>query len=114
MLPRVGQVGVDIKLTGKFIREQHCVFRSIPQPDGEGNAEGMRVEWPDRRGQGHVHTAWGTGCAAMYEGMCPHPHRGFELMVSVRETKGQAVCTHPGAARGSAWRGSEAETALAF
>lgn len=36
-LPRVGQVDVDIKLTGKFIREQHCLFRSIPQPDGEGN-----------------------------------------------------------------------------
>lgn len=34
---RVGQVDVDIKLTGKFIREQHCLFRSIPQPDGEGN-----------------------------------------------------------------------------
>ncbi|XP_035580532.1 kinesin-like protein KIF1C isoform X1 [Zalophus californianus] len=32
---RVGQVDVDIKLTGQFIREQHCVFRSIPQPDGE-------------------------------------------------------------------------------
>lgn len=35
--PRVGQVDVDIKLTGQFIQEQHCVFRSIPQPDGEGN-----------------------------------------------------------------------------
>uniref|UniRef100_A0A8C9DQL4 Kinesin-like protein n=1 Tax=Prolemur simus TaxID=1328070 RepID=A0A8C9DQL4_PROSS len=34
---RVGQVDVDIKLTGQFIREQHCLFRSIPQPDGEGN-----------------------------------------------------------------------------
>uniref|UniRef100_A0A4X1UVS3 Kinesin motor domain-containing protein n=1 Tax=Sus scrofa TaxID=9823 RepID=A0A4X1UVS3_PIG len=32
---RVGQVDVDIKLTGQFIREQHCLFRSIPQPDGE-------------------------------------------------------------------------------
>ncbi|EFB18906.1 hypothetical protein PANDA_019178, partial [Ailuropoda melanoleuca] len=32
---RVGQVDVDIKLTGQFIQEQHCVFRSIPQPDGE-------------------------------------------------------------------------------
>ena len=35
--PRVGQVDVDIKLTGQFIREQHCLFRSIPQSDGEGN-----------------------------------------------------------------------------
>ncbi|VFV28896.1 kinesin family member 1c [Lynx pardinus] len=34
-ITRVGQVDVDIKLTGQFIREQHCVFRSIPQPDGE-------------------------------------------------------------------------------
>uniref|UniRef100_A0A2K5IXS0 Kinesin-like protein n=1 Tax=Colobus angolensis palliatus TaxID=336983 RepID=A0A2K5IXS0_COLAP len=32
---RVGQVDVDIKLTGQFIREQHCLFRSITQPDGE-------------------------------------------------------------------------------
>nr|XP_023412110.1 kinesin-like protein KIF1C isoform X2 [Loxodonta africana] len=32
---RVGQVDVDIKLTGQFIREQHCLFRSIPQVDGE-------------------------------------------------------------------------------
>ncbi|NP_001361234.1 kinesin-like protein KIF1C isoform X1 [Pongo abelii] len=32
---RVGQVDMDIKLTGQFIREQHCLFRSIPQPDGE-------------------------------------------------------------------------------
>lgn len=37
LLPRVGQVDVDIKLTGQFIREQHCLFRSIPQSDGEGN-----------------------------------------------------------------------------
>uniref|UniRef100_G1TN31 Kinesin family member 1C n=1 Tax=Oryctolagus cuniculus TaxID=9986 RepID=G1TN31_RABIT len=34
-ITRVGQVDVDIKLTGQFIREQHCVFRSIPQADGE-------------------------------------------------------------------------------
>ncbi|XP_077021760.1 kinesin-like protein KIF1C isoform X2 [Tamandua tetradactyla] len=34
-ITRVGQVDVDIKLTGQFIREQHCLFRSIPQPDGE-------------------------------------------------------------------------------
>lgn len=34
--PRVGQVDVDIKLTGKFIQEQHCLFRSNPQADGEG------------------------------------------------------------------------------
>ncbi|XP_038624837.1 kinesin-like protein KIF1C [Tachyglossus aculeatus] len=32
---RVGQVDVDIKLTGQFIREQHCLFRSLTQPDGE-------------------------------------------------------------------------------
>ncbi|XP_069857772.1 kinesin-like protein KIF1C isoform X2 [Dipodomys merriami] len=32
---RVGQLDVDIKLTGQFIQEQHCVFRSLPQPDGE-------------------------------------------------------------------------------
>lgn len=37
---RVGQVDVDIKLTGQFIREQHCLFRSIPQLDGEGNGCG--------------------------------------------------------------------------
>lgn len=34
-ITRVGQVDVDIKLTGQFIREQHCVFQSGPQPDGE-------------------------------------------------------------------------------
>ncbi|XP_047564735.1 kinesin-like protein KIF1C isoform X2 [Lutra lutra] len=34
-ITRVGQVDVDIKLTGQFIREQHCVFQSSPQPDGE-------------------------------------------------------------------------------
>ncbi|XP_005062987.1 PREDICTED: kinesin-like protein KIF1C [Ficedula albicollis] len=32
---RVGQVDVDIKLSGPFIREQHCVFRSRPDPSGE-------------------------------------------------------------------------------
>ncbi|KAM9111725.1 LOW QUALITY PROTEIN: kinesin-like protein KIF1C [Pangshura tecta] len=32
---RVGQVDVDIKLTGQFIREQHCVFQSRAGPAGE-------------------------------------------------------------------------------
>ncbi|XP_029768921.1 kinesin-like protein KIF1C [Terrapene carolina triunguis] len=32
---RVGQVDVDIKLTGQFIKEQHCVFRSRTGPTGE-------------------------------------------------------------------------------
>ncbi|KAM9260185.1 LOW QUALITY PROTEIN: kinesin-like protein KIF1C [Morus bassanus] len=32
---RVGQVDVDIKLSGPFIREQHCLFRSAPTPSGE-------------------------------------------------------------------------------
>uniref|UniRef100_A0A8C3GV10 Kinesin family member 1C n=1 Tax=Corvus moneduloides TaxID=1196302 RepID=A0A8C3GV10_CORMO len=32
---RVGQVDVDIKLSGPFIREQHCLFRSRPDPSGE-------------------------------------------------------------------------------
>ncbi|NXD31570.1 KIF1C protein, partial [Spelaeornis formosus] len=32
---RVGQVDVDIKLSGPFIREQHCLFRSSPSPSGE-------------------------------------------------------------------------------
>lgn len=32
---RVGQVDVDIKLTGQFIREQHCVFQSRTGPAGE-------------------------------------------------------------------------------
>ncbi|NWZ88514.1 KIF1C protein, partial [Poecile atricapillus] len=32
---RVGQVDVDIKLSGPFIREKHCLFRSCPDPSGE-------------------------------------------------------------------------------
>ncbi|XP_042333242.1 kinesin-like protein KIF1C [Sceloporus undulatus] len=32
---RVGQQNVDIKLTGQFIKEQHCVFRSITGDSGE-------------------------------------------------------------------------------
>ncbi|XP_037982052.1 kinesin-like protein KIF1C [Motacilla alba alba] len=32
---RVGRVDVDIKLSGPFIREQHCLFRSRPDPSGE-------------------------------------------------------------------------------
>nr|XP_041568115.1 kinesin-like protein KIF1C [Taeniopygia guttata] len=32
---RVGQVDVDIKLSGPFIREQHCLFRSRADPSGE-------------------------------------------------------------------------------
>ncbi|KAJ7313310.1 hypothetical protein JRQ81_004599 [Phrynocephalus forsythii] len=32
---RVGQQNVDIKLTGQFIREQHCAFRSITSESGE-------------------------------------------------------------------------------
>uniref|UniRef100_A0ABM5EJP9 Kinesin-like protein KIF1C isoform X2 n=1 Tax=Pogona vitticeps TaxID=103695 RepID=A0ABM5EJP9_9SAUR len=32
---RVGQQNVDIKLTGQFIREQHCVFRSVTSESGE-------------------------------------------------------------------------------
>uniref|UniRef100_A0A8C4YSV1 Kinesin family member 1C n=1 Tax=Gopherus evgoodei TaxID=1825980 RepID=A0A8C4YSV1_9SAUR len=32
---RVGQVDVDIKLTGQFIKEQHCVFQSRTGPTGE-------------------------------------------------------------------------------
>ncbi|GAB0201172.1 kinesin-like protein KIF1C [Grus japonensis] len=32
---RVGQVDVDIKLSGPFIGEQHCLFRSCPDPSGE-------------------------------------------------------------------------------
>ncbi|XP_039571241.1 kinesin-like protein KIF1C [Passer montanus] len=32
---RVGRVDVDIKLSGPSIREQHCLFRSRPDPSGE-------------------------------------------------------------------------------
>lgn len=32
---RVGQENVDIKLTGQFIKEQHCLFRSITTESGE-------------------------------------------------------------------------------
>ncbi|XP_053115437.1 kinesin-like protein KIF1C [Hemicordylus capensis] len=32
---RVGQQNVDIKLTGQFIKEQHCVFRSVASESGE-------------------------------------------------------------------------------
>lgn len=32
---RVGQQNVDIKLTGQFINEQHCLFRSITSESGE-------------------------------------------------------------------------------
>ncbi|XP_033024773.1 kinesin-like protein KIF1C isoform X1 [Lacerta agilis] len=32
---RVGQQNVDIKLTGQFIREQHCVFCSVTNESGE-------------------------------------------------------------------------------
>lgn len=35
-LPRVGQQNVDIKLTGQFINEQHCLFRSTTGEAGEG------------------------------------------------------------------------------
>uniref|UniRef100_A0A8C0QSB0 Kinesin-like protein n=1 Tax=Chelonoidis abingdonii TaxID=106734 RepID=A0A8C0QSB0_CHEAB len=38
---RVGQVDVDIKLTGQFIKEQHCVFQSRTGPTGEGRGPGM-------------------------------------------------------------------------
>ncbi|XP_077772869.1 kinesin-like protein KIF1C isoform X2 [Podarcis muralis] len=34
-ITRVGQQNVDIKLTGQFIREQHCVFCSITNESGE-------------------------------------------------------------------------------
>uniref|UniRef100_A0ACB8EY23 Kinesin-like protein kif1c n=1 Tax=Sphaerodactylus townsendi TaxID=933632 RepID=A0ACB8EY23_9SAUR len=32
---RVGQENVDIKLTGQFIKEQHCLFRSVTTESGE-------------------------------------------------------------------------------
>ncbi|XP_061446830.1 kinesin-like protein KIF1C [Rhineura floridana] len=32
---RVGQQNVDIKLTGQFIKEQHCIFRSVTNESGE-------------------------------------------------------------------------------
>ncbi|XP_078527272.1 kinesin-like protein KIF1C [Lissotriton helveticus] len=32
---RVGQVDVDIKLSGQFIKEQHCLFRSCTNANGE-------------------------------------------------------------------------------
>nr|XP_016854255.1 PREDICTED: kinesin-like protein KIF1C [Anolis carolinensis] len=32
---RVGQQNVDIKLTGQFIKEQHCLFRSVTGESGE-------------------------------------------------------------------------------
>lgn len=53
-------------------------------------AEGVQVEWPDKeRDRAHVsHSELGTGCAAMEEGMYPRPHRGFGLIVSIREIKG--------------------------
>lgn len=34
-ITRVDQVDMAVKLTGQFIQEQHCLFHSIPQPDGE-------------------------------------------------------------------------------
>uniref|UniRef100_A0A670JWZ6 Kinesin family member 1C n=1 Tax=Podarcis muralis TaxID=64176 RepID=A0A670JWZ6_PODMU len=34
-ITRVGQQNVDIKLTGQFIREQHCVFCSVTNESGE-------------------------------------------------------------------------------
>uniref|UniRef100_A0A8C8RLV2 Kinesin family member 1C n=1 Tax=Pelusios castaneus TaxID=367368 RepID=A0A8C8RLV2_9SAUR len=34
-LTRVGQVDVEIKLTGQFIKEKHCVFRSCTNSAGE-------------------------------------------------------------------------------
>uniref|UniRef100_A0AAY4AN04 Kinesin motor domain-containing protein n=1 Tax=Denticeps clupeoides TaxID=299321 RepID=A0AAY4AN04_9TELE len=34
-LTRVGQKDVDIRLTGQFIKEQHCVFRSRTNQNGE-------------------------------------------------------------------------------
>uniref|UniRef100_A0A8C5F2S6 Kinesin-like protein n=1 Tax=Gopherus evgoodei TaxID=1825980 RepID=A0A8C5F2S6_9SAUR len=43
---RVGQVDVDIKLTGQFIKEQHCVFQSRTGPTGEGRGPISRHSCP--------------------------------------------------------------------
>lgn len=50
------------------------------------------MEWPNKeRDRSHVsHSELGTGCAAMSEEMCPHPHRAFEIMVS----RGGPGCLH--------------------
>ena len=37
---RVGQSDVDIKLSGDFIGQQHCLFRSRADPSGEGGGGG--------------------------------------------------------------------------
>lgn len=39
---RVGQEEADIKLTGRFIRRHHCLFRSRAGPDGEGRCGPQR------------------------------------------------------------------------
>lgn len=40
--PRVGQQNADIRLSGQFIQEQHCVFRSVTCESGEGEAQDTR------------------------------------------------------------------------
>lgn len=90
LLPRVGQVDVDIKLTGQFIREQHCLFRSIAQADGEGNSQWARVVHPMGSGAGPVFPSTET-CVKHWsvqpkkEGrilVCPwpQPSEGSQLM----------------------------------
>lgn len=53
---RVGQENVDIKLTGQFIKEQHCLFRSITVESGEGGRGGARggagLDWVCSGGSG--------------------------------------------------------------
>lgn len=39
---RVGQQNADIRLSGQFIQEQHCVFRSATSERGEGEAQDGR------------------------------------------------------------------------
>lgn len=76
--PRVGQVDVDIKLTGQFIREQHCVFRSIPQPDGEGNVWGESGVATEHSPIPHWIQTPGR-VPILGARPCPWPQRGLEL-----------------------------------
>ena len=53
---RVGQSDVDIKLSGDFIGQQHCLFRSRADPSGEGGGGGGTQIW------GGVLKYWGGVC----------------------------------------------------
>uniref|UniRef100_A0A672LB71 Kinesin-like protein n=1 Tax=Sinocyclocheilus grahami TaxID=75366 RepID=A0A672LB71_SINGR len=49
---RVGQKDVDIKLSGQFIKEQHCVFYSYINQNGGGKSVRSSNRWlPDSSGQ---------------------------------------------------------------